>query len=101
VICSIPRVHRQRHADGHLGVARHPVEILAERARSSASALVANRVCTTERSSAKSSTTASVASVAAGCAPSAVITVVRPATARSRSRTSVVVPERVIATIRS
>ena len=63
-----------------------------------ASAEVANRVCTTERSSAKSSTIERLASDA-GVASSAVITVeVAPSGSRSsRRRISVVVPLRLIA----
>ena len=65
------------------------------------SAEVAKRVCTTERSSAKSSTIASSAASAAGEPATAVIARVRVATARPRASTwstSLVVPEREIAT---
>ena len=66
--------------------------------------MVANRVCTTDCSSAKSSTTASSAAATTGVPGSAVIAVDRargPATGRQARSTSVVVPERVIATTRS
>ncbi len=65
--------------------------------------MVANRVWTTERSSAKSRTTRSSAAVATGVAGSAVRAVVGvpPLNFPSRSSTSVVVPERVRATTRS
>ena len=72
-------------------------------ARNSARTVVGNRVCTTDCSVAIVSSITSVASSAAGVDASAVIVVVgvEPAMARRRSTTSVVVPERVIATMRS
>ncbi|CAM5303572.1 hypothetical protein SVIOM74S_00829 [Streptomyces violarus] len=65
--------------------------------------MVANRVWTTERSSAKSRTARSSAAVITGVSGAAVIAVmgVLPFSLPSRSRTSVVVPERVRATTRS
>ena len=63
--------------------------------------MVANRVCTTERSSAKSRTTASVASSGMGVPATAVIAVVGAATCSTSRATSVVVPLRLIATMRS
>ncbi len=65
--------------------------------------MVANRVWTTDSSSAKSSTTAWSAAVITGVAGSAVRAVVGtlPLSFTSRSTTSVVVPERVRATTRS
>jgi hypothetical protein len=89
------RVHRQRQAHRDLGVRAHRLEVLAEVGRSRASALVANRVCTTACSSAKSSTIASVASAAAGCRVGGQHGRRRaPSSASAGSTISVVVPER-------
>jgi hypothetical protein len=65
--------------------------------------VVANRVCTTEVSSAKSSTTAASASSMTAVAESAVTATVgvTPRSRPSSSNTSVVVPDRVSATTRS
>ncbi len=71
--------------------------------------MVANRVCTTDFSSANSSTMTSSAAVMIGVRGSPVMAVVRtvagapslPRTRSSSASTSVVVPDRVMATIRS
>lgn len=72
-------------------------------ARSRPSAVVAKRVCTTDSSSANSKPTTESAVCATGAAGTAVSVVVAtvPRSRPSRSSTSVVVPERVMATIRS
>ena len=72
-------------------------------ARSSVSAVVANRVCTTDFSSAKGSATVSseIATAGVSGSPMTVTVGIRPLTASSTRSTSVVVPERVIATTAS
>ncbi len=65
--------------------------------------LVANRVCTTDRSSAndRSITWSDAAAAGVSWVPRTTVVGVRPARSRSTSTTSVVVPERVSATTRS